>query len=240
MPTSPSPAPIVQCRGLTKTYGEGHASVRALRGVDLDVSPGELLVLMGPSGSGKTTLLSILSGILDPDEGECEILGRDLSHLPERERARFRGRSIGFVFQMFHLLPALTAEENVAVPLWIAGTARAAALEKARRALSAVGLEERQGSLPARMSGGEQQRVAIARALVHDPQLVVCDEPTSNLDHRAGREVMRILRDVVRQRGRSVIVVTHDSRALEFADRVAELDDGKITNSVAQGGSVSP
>jgi putative ABC transport system ATP-binding protein len=218
----------VRCRGVAKTYGAGTARVRALRGVDLDVRTGEMLMLVGPSGCGKTTLISILSGILDQDAGECEVLGRDLRRMGERKRVRFRGASIGFVFQLFNLLPALTAAENVAVPLLLAARPRREALERADTLLESVGLGERKHALPAELSGGQQQRVAIARALVHDPRLIVCDEPTSNLDHRTGHDMMAMLRDLARRPDRSLIVVTHDSRILEFADRVARMDDGRI------------
>jgi len=227
---NPNETVAVRCRGLTKTYGAGPARVRALRGVDLSVRQGELLMLVGPSGCGKTTLLSILSGILDQDEGECEVLGREVRRMRERERVVFRGRAIGFVFQVFNLLPALTAAENVAVPLLLAGQPRKAALETAAHLLASVGLGERQHTLPGQLSGGQQQRVAIARALVHDPQLIVCDEPTSNLDHRTGHEMMGLLRGLAQRANRSLIVVTHDTRILEFADRVARMDDGTIVD----------
>jgi putative ABC transport system ATP-binding protein len=225
---------------LTKTYGAGPAQIRALRGVDLDVRPGEMLMVVGPSGCGKTTLLSILSGILDPDEGECIVLGHDVRHMGERERVRFRGRSIGFVFQLFNLLPALTAEENVAVPLLLARWPRKEAVAKAARLLDSMDLGERRSALPWELSGGQQQRVAIARSLVHDPELIVCDEPTSNLDHKAGHEAMAILRGLARRRDRSVIVVTHDARILDLADRVARMEDGRILDAGAENGRDLP
>lgn len=223
----------VNCRGLTKTYGAGPTAVHALRGVDLEIIRGEILMLVGPSGSGKTTLISIVSGTLDQDEGNCTVLGQDMSQMPEPDRARFRGRSIGFVFQSFNLLTALTATENVAVPLFIQGQPRKDALAKARHMLELVQLGGRGNSLPMELSGGQQQRVAIARALVHEPELIVCDEPTSNLDQRTGHDVLAVLRDLVRSSERSVVVVTHDTRVLEFADRVARLEDGKIVGLVA-------
>jgi putative ABC transport system ATP-binding protein len=218
----------VRCRGVTKTYGVGNTRVRALRGIDIEARPGEILLLVGPSGSGKTTLISIVSGLLDQDDGECEVLGHDFRAMPERERARLRGRAIGFVFQTFNLIPALTATENVAVPLLLAGEPRKSALSAAAHMLESVGLGKRPGSLPAELSGGEQQRVAIARAIVHRPKLVVCDEPTSNLDHATGQEVMKLIRGIAGEGARSVIIVTHDARILEFGDRVARMDDGKI------------
>jgi putative ABC transport system ATP-binding protein len=218
----------VRCRGVTKSYGEGDAKVMALRGIDLDVRCGELLMVVGPSGCGKTTLISVIAGILDPDSGECEVLGHDLKHMGPTERARFRGQSIGFVFQLFNLLPALNAVENVSVPLLINGMARRSAEARAEEVLEAVSLGSRQEALPGKLSGGQQQRVAIARALVHQPKLIVCDEPTSNLDHVTGHNMMQLLRDVAKSPDRALIVVTHDPRIFEFADRIARMDDGRI------------
>lgn len=222
----------VRCRGLTKTYGMGDASVTALRGVDLDVHRGELLMVVGPSGCGKTTLLSVIAAILHQDSGACEVLGRDVNQMGQSERTRFRGESIGYVFQMFNLLPALTAVENVSVPLLVNGVSRREAETRAKDALEAVGLAARRDALPARLSGGQQQRVAIARALVHGPKLIVCDEPTSNLDHAAGHQMMELLRSAARSPDRALIVVTHDPRIFEFADRIARMDDGRIVELV--------
>jgi putative ABC transport system ATP-binding protein len=222
----------VHCRGVTKTYGTGDASVMALRGIDLDVRRGELLMVVGPSGCGKTTLISVIAGILDQDSGECEVLGRDWKHIGQRERARFRGLSIGFVFQLFNLLPALNAVENVSVPLLINGMDRKTAEARAEEVLEAVRLGSRLDALPGKLSGGQQQRVAIARALVHEPKLIVCDEPTSNLDHVTGRSMMELLRDVAKRPDRALIVVTHDPRIFDFADRIARMDDGKIIEIV--------
>jgi putative ABC transport system ATP-binding protein len=218
----------VQCRGVTKTYGAGATSVHALRGIDLEARRGETLMLVGPSGSGKTTLISIVSGLLDQDDGECVVLGYRVSDMAEPKRARLRGRSIGFVFQSFNLLPALTAVENVAVPLILGGESRRSALQAAAQVLNSVGLGKRPRALPAELSGGEQQRVAIARAIVHRPNLIVCDEPTSNLDHATGQEMMELIRRIAGEDDRCVIVVTHDTRILAFADRVAHMEDGRI------------
>jgi putative ABC transport system ATP-binding protein len=220
--------PAVRCRGLTKHYGSGNERVDALRGVDLDVRSGELLMLVGPSGCGKTTLISIITTILDQDDGRCEVLGRDIGRMTEGERTRFRGESVGFVFQAFNLLPALTALENVSVPLLVSGMAREVAEKRARSVLEEVGLGARADVLPRKLSGGQQQRVAIGRALVHDPKLVVCDEPTSNLDAKTGHEMMDILRGVARASGRALIVVTHDNRTFDYADRMARMEDGRI------------
>jgi len=222
----------VRCRGLTKTYRAGDLSVMALRGIDLDVHRGELLMVVGPSGCGKTTLISVIAGILEQDSGQCEVFGRDLKGMDGKERARFRGTSIGFVFQLFNLLPALNAIENVSVPLLINGLARKNAEAHATEVLKTVRLGSRLDALPGNLSGGQQQRVALARALVHEPKLIVCDEPTSNLDHVTGRSMMELLRDIARSPDRALIVVTHDPRIFEFADRIAHMDDGKIIKIV--------
>lgn len=219
---------FVRCRGVTKSYGEGAARVEALRGVDLDVRGGELLMIVGPSGCGKTTLISIITAILDQDEGTCEVLGQETLGMDPAARIKLRAEDIGFVFQAFNLLPALTALENAAVPLLINGLKRPEAEAKTRGVLESVGLGERLTAPITQLSGGQQQRVAIARALVHNPRLVVCDEPTSNLDHRTGHEVMTVLHDRAKKEGRALIVVTHDSRIFEYADRFARMEDGRI------------
>jgi putative ABC transport system ATP-binding protein len=219
---------VVRCRGLTKSYGEGMARVEALRGIDLDVKGGELLMIVGPSGCGKTTLISIITAILEQNAGVCEVLGQETLKMEPAARIKLRAEDIGFVFQSFNLLPALTALENVSVPLLINGMKRHEAEAKAREVLETVGLGERLTAAVTQLSGGQQQRVAIARALVHNPRLVVCDEPTSNLDHRTGHEVMNVLRDRARKEGRALIVVTHDSRIFEYADRFARMEDGRI------------
>jgi putative ABC transport system ATP-binding protein len=230
--TDPNENFAVNCRGVTKTYGTGDTRVMALRGIDLDVRRGELLMLVGPSGCGKTTLISIIAAILEQDSGDCDVLGHDLKGMAQKDKTRFRGASIGFVFQLFNLLPALTAAENVSIPLLINGIPRENAEARAKEALEAVDLGARLDALPGKLSGGQQQRVAIARALVHEPQLIVCDEPTSNLDHETGRSVMNILRGVAKSPDRALIVVTHDPRIFEFADRIAHMDDGKIIDVV--------
>ena len=219
----------VRCKGVTKTYGSGNTQVHALRGVDLEVKPGEFMLLVGPSGSGKTTLISIIAGVLDADGGECLVFDHDFKRMNRHEKTRYRGQSVGFVFQMFNLIPTLSAAENVAVPLLIHGTKRRAAIDRAREILDQVGLGDRTYSLPAELSGGQQQRVAIARAIVHNPKLIVCDEPTSALDHETGHKVMEMLREVATGADRVLIVVTHDARIFEFADRIAKMDDGQVT-----------
>jgi len=223
----------VRCRGLTKTYGTGNSAVHALRGIDLDVGAGEMLMLVGPSGCGKTTLISVVAGVLDRDQGECVVFGHDYSKMSNAERTRYRGRTVGFVFQAFNLIPTLTIAENVAVPLLLQGMRRSDAIERAKAMLTKVGLGDRTNNLPSKLSGGQQQRVAISRALIHEPKLIVCDEPTSALDHQTGHKVMELLREVALSAGRSLIVVTHDARIFEFGDRIAHMDDGMIDKIVS-------
>ena len=218
----------VRVRGVTKQFGSGTAVTRALRGVDLDVPYGELLMLIGPSGCGKTTLVSIVAGTLEPTAGSVAVLGQDLVAMSNGRKVRFRRDNVGFVFQAYNLLPALTAAENAAVPLLIAGWNRRRAVEAAADVLDQLGMGHRLANLPSELSGGEQQRVAIARALVHEPRLLVCDEPTSALDAENGRITMELIQKIAVQPGRAVIVVTHDSRVYSFADRIASMEDGRI------------
>ncbi|MFO0930485.1 MAG: ABC transporter ATP-binding protein [Gemmataceae bacterium] len=220
----------VVCRGVTKAFGERDTQVMALRGVDLELPYGELALLVGPSGCGKTTLISLIAGLLEPTAGEVEVLGTNLTHLRGGRKVRFRGEHIGFVFQQYNLLPALTAAENVAVPLLIARQPRKPAIERARAMLDRVGLSDRANALPTQLSGGQQQRVAIARALIHDPQLLVCDEPTAALDALSGQTVMGMIRQVAVRPDRAVIVVTHDSRVYKFGDRIVSMSDGLIVS----------
>ena len=224
----------VVCEAITKWFGVGDAKVQALRGLDIEIGMGELAMLVGPSGCGKTTLISIIAGLLDPSEGELEVLGTRPALLSRREQILFRRKNLGFVFQQFNLLPALTAAENVAVPLFVAGVDKRQAVEQASELLDELGLGNRLHSLPSALSGGQQQRVAIARALVHNPRLVVCDEPTSALDAKTGHMVMEMFSEVAVRPDRAVIVVTHDSRIFEFADNITHMEDGRAV-SVEQG-----
>ena len=204
--------------------------MQALRGVDLEIRMAELLMLVGPSGCGKTTLISVLAGLLQRDAGDCSVLDHDFKQMPAKETTQFRGRNIGFVFQTFNLIPALTAAENVATPLLINGAKRRAALEQADAVLKKVGFDDRMThSLPAVLSGGQQQRVAVARAMVHDPRMIVCDEPTSALDSESGHMVMTLMRQFALGKDRVLVVVTHDARIFDFADRIARMEDGRIT-----------
>lgn len=228
LPQSTSTAPAVRGRGLTKSFGVGETRVQALRGVDLDVMPGSITLLVGPSGCGKTTLISLVAGLLDPTEGELDVLGHDLTSMSANELVDFRAVNLGFVFQQYNLLPSLTAAENACLPLLVAGVSRRSALASARSVLKRVGLDERADALPSQLSGGQQQRVAIARALVHEPRLLVCDEPTAALDARAGQTVMELFQEVAVQPDRAVIIVTHDNRVLHYGRQIIHMTDGRI------------
>lgn len=218
----------VRLVAVNKSFRNGEQVTPVLNQVELEARVGELMFVVGPSGCGKTTLLSVLCGTLDADAGEVNTLGHALHELPPREITKFRALNVGFIFQQFNLLPTLTAAENVAVPLRIQGVSSSKAIPRAKELLARVGIPEKANERPSRLSGGQQQRVAIARALVHDPALIVCDEPTSALDSVTGHQVMDLLRDTSRGSKRTVIVVTHDPRIYHYADRVAEMEDGRI------------
>ncbi len=227
--SAPAESVAVRLRGVAKTFGTGERKVMAVRGVDWDIYNGQLTMLIGPSGCGKTTLISIIAGILDCDRGGVvEVFGEDLARYSGNRKTRFRQGHIGFVFQQYNLLPALTAAENAAIPLIIGGWSRTKAVEKAKGVLDRLGMSNRASSLPSQLSGGQQQRVAIARALVHEPRLIVCDEPTAALDHETGQAVMKLFRDAAVKPDRAVIVVTHDNRVFHLGDRIARMDDGRI------------
>jgi putative ABC transport system ATP-binding protein len=221
----------VKSRSLQKHFGEGESRISVLRGVDFDVHLGEMSFLVGPSGSGKTTLLSVVAGLLDSSGGSLEVLGQEVEKLPAEQRILFRRQNLGFVFQQYNLLPALTAAENAAVPLMAAGVKTREAIQRAGELLKVLKMGQRLQSRPSQLSGGEQQRVALARALIHEPRLVVCDEPTSALDAETGQTVMQLLSDIAVRPDRAVLVVTHDNRIFHFADRMAFMDDGKIVRT---------
>ncbi len=238
-------APLLALEGVTKSFRRGDEEVVALAGVDLAVARGELLLIMGPSGSGKSTLLHLLGGLERPTRGRVVFRakadgaaassdGDDLARLDDEALARLRRTAIGFVFQEFHLLPTLSAEENAMLPLLLDGGATAAARGRARAMLERVGLAARRDHLPDQLSGGERQRVAIARALVADPPLLLCDEPTGSLDSARGREIFALLRELADREGRAVVVVTHDPAALPFATRVVNLRDGRLEQEPAR------
>ncbi|QJW99560.1 ABC transporter ATP-binding protein [Frigoriglobus tundricola] len=218
----------IALRGVTKEFGTGDTKVAALSDINLELPYGELVLLVGPSGCGKTTLISIVAGLLDATRGEVDVLGRSLNRMGGGRKVRFRGDNIGFVFQQYNLLPALTAAENACVPLLISGWRRSKAVARAAELLTEVGLGSRLNSYPNQLSGGQQQRVAIARALVHHPRLLVCDEPTAALDASSGRTVMGLIRKVAVQADRAVVVVTHDSRVYDFGDRIVSMADGRV------------
>ena len=224
----------VLCDGVTKEFGDGAGRVRVLRGVDFEARYGEMTLLAGPSGCGKTTLLCVLAGLLDKSGGKVSVLGTDVDTLRGANKVTFRRRNLGFVFQQYNLLPALTAAENAAVPLLAAGEKRGPAVRKATAILEQLGMGERVHAKPNELSGGQQQRVAIARALVHQPKLLVCDEPTAALDAETGHSVMELLRGAAVRPDRAVVVVTHDARVFPFGDRIAYMNDGQIARVEAQ------
>jgi putative ABC transport system ATP-binding protein len=225
---------------VSKTYGTGPTAVRALVDVSLDVRAGEVLLMMGPSGSGKTTLLSIMGGILDASSGSVRVQGQELVGLAERERPRLRRTHIGFVFQGFNLFPALTALENVALPLDVRGERGPEARDRARVALERVGLGDKLATHPADLSGGQKQRVAIARALVGSPSIVLADEPTAALDSVSGRTVLTLLRDLAHDGARAIVLVTHDHRAVAYADRIVSIEDGRLREGAHDAGDTMP
>jgi putative ABC transport system ATP-binding protein len=227
--TSIAARPAIALSGINLSLGRGAARVHILKDIDLHIGRGEAVGLIGPSGSGKSTLLMVLAGLERPDTGTIAIAGQDLTALDESALARFRGRNVGIVFQSFHLIPTMTALENVAVPLELAGNAEA--FERARRELAAVGLSERFGHYPAQLSGGEQQRVALARALAPDPAILVADEPTGNLDETTGRQIIDLLFTEHVQRNSTLILVTHDAALAARCDRVVRLRSGRVENS---------
>ena len=219
---------LVRIKGLTKTFGEGDTRVDAVRGLDLELGRGEIVLVMGPSGSGKTTFLSMLGGLLRTTAGEIWIDGTDIAALGERELPPFRARTFGFIFQDFNLVAALSARENVEVALNIAGETGKPAREQAGRLLESMGLAQRLAFPVEKLSGGEKQRVAIARAIANDPALILADEPTANLDSHHGAETMRLLRELAKEQGTTVVIVSHDQRLREVADRVLWLEDGQL------------
>jgi len=224
--------PAIRARALVKWFGEGSTKTLAIRDVNLDAAFGQMLYIVGPSGSGKTTLLSILSGILRPSEGSVVVKGQDIWSLDDDALAEFRLNTVGFVFQDYHLFPRLTTAENAAIPLILKRRPWTESLDVARHYLEIVGLAERADLPPVKLSGGEQQRVAIARAIVAEPDLLILDEPTASLDGETGRRIVEFVRSHVLNEARCIVIVTHDSRIAEFADRTITMEDGRITGEV--------
>ena len=220
----------IRARGITRDFEAGQTTIRVLHGIDADIRSGELTYVVGESGSGKTTLISIMCGILWPTDGEVAVFGTDIYALSDTELVNFRLRNIGFIFQQYNLIPSIDAAANAAVPLIAQGMGIADARERAGDLLEKLNIGDQAVKLPNQLSGGQQQRVAIARALVHEPRLVVCDEPTAALDARSGRRVMDLLRDVAVAKDRACIIVTHDNRIFDLADRIIVLEDGRVTH----------
>lgn len=221
-------APLVLLKGICKSFREGERERAVFRDASLAIAPGEWVFLLGRSGTGKSTLLNLISGIDLPDSGEVIVDGKTLNRLGERDRTVFRRNSIGFVFQFYNLIPTLTVEENVLLPLELTGPLTPALRDRAGELLEQVGLAERAGSYPDRLSGGEQQRVAVARALVHHPKLVLADEPTGNLDAETGRQVLDLFQRLLRPSGATVILVTHSQEVAQLADRLLTIRDGRL------------
>ncbi len=230
-----SPAKIiVEASKIEKTFGSGANAIHVLKNVDLTAYSGEILMLVGPSGCGKTTLLSAIAGTLKVDAGAIRVFDQPLREMSGAALTRFRAKNIGFIFQQFNLIPTLSIAENVSVPFLIQGRGSRYAMNAARAALDAVGLADRWRERPNKLSGGQQQRVAIARALVHEPPLIICDEPTAALDSKNGEIVLDLFSNVARAPGRAVIIVTHDNRIFPYADRIARMDDGEILSVTQQ------
>ncbi len=220
----------ISVRDIVRDFEAGQQTIRVLHGIDIDVFPGELTYIVGESGSGKTTLISIMCGILWPTKGSVEVFGTDIYSLSDNALVNFRLQNIGFIFQQYNLIPAIDAASNAAVPLIAQGMNRLEARDKAIEMFEKLNIADQADKLPNQLSGGQQQRVAIARALVHEPRLVVCDEPTAALDAKSGRRVMDLLRDVALAEDRSVMIVTHDNRIFDLADRILVLEDGRVTH----------
>ena len=229
-PSSPATNLAARLRGVTRSFGDGGAKLQVLKGIDLDVRCGDITMLVGPSGCGKTTLISIIAGTLEADAGEIDVFGNNLRAMSKSAVTKFRARGIGFIFQQFHLIPTLNCIENASVPLLIQGSSTRNAEKKARLMLEKVGLGEHAKKRPSQLSGGQQQRVAIARALVHEPRLIICDEPTAALDAKNGQVVMELFEHVAKSAERAVIIVTHDNRIFSHANRIASMEDGRISD----------
>jgi putative ABC transport system ATP-binding protein len=231
---------VIDARAVEKSFGDGSDRIHVLKKVNFQARTGEITMLVGPSGCGKTTLLSAIAGTMRIDAGDISVFGSDLVKMSGGALTRFRAKKIGFIFQQFNLIPTLTVAENVGVPLLIQGVSASKALKRSREILEQVGLGTRWKDRPNKLSGGQQQRVAIARALVHQPPLVICDEPTAALDAQNGEIVMDLFRQVARSPDRAVIIVTHDNRIFSYADRIARMDDGEIVEVKEQATDSAP
>lgn len=222
---------MISCKSISKSYTKGHNVVTPLENLNLEVARGEFLALMGPSGSGKTTLLNLISGIDTPTTGSLVIDGEDITKFSRKELTRWRSRKVGYIFQLYHLIPVLTAFENVELPLLITSLSRSERRKKAEAALELVGLTDRSHHTPSELSGGQEQRVAIARALVADPVLLVADEPTGDLDRESATRILELLQTLSREHGKTIVMVTHDARAAKATDRILYLEKGKLLDN---------
>ncbi len=236
----PSPRTVVDVRSAEKSFGDGSSRIHVLKQVNFQALTGEIMMLVGPSGCGKTTLLSAIAGTMRVDSGDITVFGNDLGKMSGAALTRFRAKTIGFIFQQFNLIPTLSVAENVGIPLLIQGVSNGKAIKRSRAILDLVGLGDRWKERPNKLSGGQQQRIAIARALVHEPPLVICDEPTAALDAKNGEIVLDLFRQVARSDDRAVIIVTHDNRIFSYADRISRMDDGEIVEVTEQDHSVKP
>ncbi len=230
---NPAASPLVTVRQLQKTYRRGSERIEVLQGVDLEIARGEFLALMGPSGSGKTTLLNLLGGLDQPSAGSIDVGGERIDQLSSGALARWRAAHVGFVFQLYNLLPVLTAQRNVELPLLLTRLSSSERKRRAGVALSVVGLAERAKHYPRQLSGGQEQRVGIARAIVTDPTLLLCDEPTGDLDRKSGDEILELLRTLNREHGKTIVMVTHDPHAAACATRLVHLEKGLLVSEVA-------
>jgi putative ABC transport system ATP-binding protein len=226
-------ATLISLRNVTKSYQRGDQRVEVLRGVNLEIAAGEFLSLMGPSGSGKTTLLNLIGGLDVADAGQVHVAGQDLSKLSHAQLSSWRARHVGLIFQFYHLLPTLSAEHNVEVPLYLTRLPRTERRSRAHAALALVGLSDRRDHKPGELSGGQQQRVALARAMVSDPTLLVCDEPTGDLDRESSESILALLQQLNREQGKTIVMVTHDPRAAECAGRQVHLDKGVLSHEIS-------
>jgi putative ABC transport system ATP-binding protein len=224
---------LVSIKNVVKTYTRGKQKVEVLHRLNLDIAAGEFLALMGPSGSGKTTLLNLIGGLDRPDQGEIDVAGQRIDKLSNRDLAKWRARNVGFVFQFYNLMPMLSAERNVELPLLLTNLSRARRKQNVQAALQLVGLADRASHKPSELSGGQQQRVAIARALVADPSLLVCDEPTGDLDRHTAEEILNLMQTLNREQKKTIIMVTHDPKAAEYASRQVHLDKGALLNETS-------
>lgn len=221
----------ISCKNLVKFFHNEDEKIEVLKNIDFVAHENEMIILMGPSGSGKSTLLTIIAGLLSYDEGSCVVLGKSMNDMAESEKTAFRGKNIGFMFQHINLIPTLTVLQNVIIPLLLQGVKREQAIIQAQELLASFGLERYFNTFPNRLSGGEQQRVSIARACIHNPKIILCDEPTSFLDHERGKKIMDLLKKIKEEQKATIIIVTHDPRILSYADKIQVLDDGKMSDA---------